>query len=273
MSRDASERGGEAGALLVAYDTATRLPLLTARPGGLALTEAYAIADETRRRRIERGERQLGYKIGFTNRSIWPKYGVHAPIWGSIWDGTVAQIEGTRHSVSLAGLVQPRLEPEVMFGFARAPSAGSSVAELVDCIEWVAHGFEIVHTHFDDWRFEAADTVADFALHGRLMVGPRIPIERFADARNELAALHIVLLKNGTTVDEGDGKIVLDGPLDALRLWVDAMHAQQRRWPIAAGDIVTTGTLTDAWPLAPGERWATMLSDARLPGLVLDVEA
>ena len=273
MSRDTRERGGAAGALLDAYDTAARLPLLTARPGGLALAEAYAIADENRRRRIERGERQLGYKIGFTNRSIWARYGVHAPIWGPIWDSTVAQIEGTQHAVSLAGLVQPRLEPEIMFGFARTPSAGASVADLVGCIDWVAHGFEIVHTHFDDWRFEAADTVADFALHGRLMIGPRVPIARFADARSELAALHVTLLKNGRPVDEGDGTVVLDGPLDALRLWVDAMDVQVPRWPIEAGDIVTTGTLTDAWPLAPGERWATVLSDARLPGLALQVEA
>jgi 2-keto-4-pentenoate hydratase len=66
---------------------------------------------------------------------------------------------------------------------------------------------------------------------------------------------------------------VLDGPLDALRIWVDAMHAQPQQWPIVAGDIVTTGTLTDAWPLAPGERWQTVLSDPRLPGLTLRTEA
>ena len=75
--------------------------------------------------------------------------------------------------MSLAPFVQPRLEPEIMFGFARAPRAGMSEAELAGCIEWVAHGFEIVHTHFDGWRFRHADTVADFALHGRLFVGPR----------------------------------------------------------------------------------------------------
>jgi 2-keto-4-pentenoate hydratase len=173
MSESASHRSALADELLQAYDSAGRLPLLTGRPGGVtSLAEAYAIADQTRRRRLARGERLLGYKIGFTNRSIWQRYGVHAPIWGPVWDRTVAQIEGTRHTVSLAGLVQPRLEPEIMFGFARAPAAGMDVPDLVGCIDWVAHGFEIVHTHFDDWRFAAPDTVADFALHGRLMVGP-----------------------------------------------------------------------------------------------------
>lgn len=260
-------------ALLAARDGATRLPLPTAHQPGFGLADAYVVADEIRRRRIARGERPLGYKIGFTNRSIWPKYGVHAPIWGPVWDSTMTQFEAAEHTVSLAGLVQPRLEPEIMFGFAEAPRAGLSNADLVACIDWVAHGFEIVHTHFDDWRFQAPDTVADFALHGRLLVGPHVAMREFAAARGELAALQIELRRNGGAVDSGAGRAVLDGPLDALRIWVDAVHAQPQQWPIVAGDIVTTGTLTDAWPLAPGERWHTALSDPRLPGLTLRTEA
>ena len=148
-----------------------------------------------------------------------------------------------------------------------------SAEALTGCLEWVAHGFEIVHTHFDDWRFAAPDTVADFALHGRLMIGPRVPIGRFADPRRELAELRITLTRNGTTVDQGQGSNVLDGPLDALRVWVDAMAAQVPRWTIEAGHVVTTGTLTDAWPMTAGDRWRTVLSEPRLPGLALDVEA
>jgi 2-oxo-3-hexenedioate decarboxylase len=41
---------------------------------------------------------------------------------------------------------------------------------------------------------------------------------------------------------------------------------------VQAGDVVTTGTITDAWPLAPGQRWNTRLSDARLSPLSLQVE-
>ena len=262
-----------ATSLLGAYDGAARLPLPSAADPAFDLERAYAVADEIRRLRLARGERALGYKIGFTNRGIWPRYGVFGPIWGPVWDTTVTQLTGTDHATSLRGLVQPRLEPEVMFGFAKAPRAGMSDVELAGCIEWVAHGFEIVHTHFDDWRFQAADTVADFALHGRLFVGPRVPLNRFESPRSELAALQVELRRDGATVETGHATIVLDGPLDALRLWVDAMQAQPMRWPIVPGDIVTTGTITDAWPLAPGQTWTTRLSDARLPGLTLRTEA
>ena len=262
-----------ATALLDAYDNAARIPLPSHRVPGFDVDQAYAVADEVRTRRIARGERPLGYKIGFTNRSIWERYGVYAPMWGPVWDTTVAPTHGTEHRASLAGLVQPRLEPEIMFGISRAPHPGMSVDELVDCIEWVAHGFEIVHTHFDDWRFQAADTAADFALHGRLFVGPHVPIDRFAAPRHELAGLLVELQHDGATVDRGIGSVVLDGPLDAMRIWVDAMAAQPHHWPIAPGDIVSTGTLTDAWPLVPGQTWRTLLSDPRLPGVTLRTEA
>ena len=164
-----------------------------------------------------------------------------------------------------------------MFGIARTPRAGMSVDELAACIEWVAHGFEIVDTHFADWRFAAADTVADFALHGRLFVGPRVPIDRFGpagrDAAEALAALSVTLVADGRDVETGRADIVLDGPLNALRLWVDAMAAQPQQWPIGAGDIVTTGTITDAAPLvAAGVRWQTRLSDPRLAAMTLDTQ-
>ena len=255
--------------LLAAYDCGTGVPLFSTRRGGLMLTDAYAAADALRRQRLARGERPLGWKIGFTNRSIWERYRVHAPIWGPVWDSTVTQLDAVEHITSLAGLVQPRLEPEIVFGFARSPQADMGVADLVACLKWVAHGFEIVHTHFDDWRFAASDTVADFALHGRLFIGPRVPVRRFEDLRGDLARLQVALRRDGIEVDRGEGRIVLDGPLDALRTWVDAMHTQTPQWRIVAGDVVTTGTITDAWPMAPGERWQSVLGDTRLPGLTL----
>ena len=263
--------------LLAALDTAALLPTLSSADPAFDLKQAFAVAAEIRRLRVARGEVPLGYKIGFTNRGIWARYGVFAPIWGPVWSTTVEQIShGVVASVSLARFVQPRLEPEIMFGFASAPAAGMSTRELAGCIDWIAHGYEIVHTHFADWRFAAADTVADFALHGRLFIGRRVPIDRFAasgDIAAQLASLRVTLSCDGRDVETGRADIVLDGPLNALRLWVDAMAAQTADWPIAAGDVVTTGTITDAAPLAPGQRWQTRLSDARLPGLTLDTTA
>ena len=210
------------------------------------MADAYAVAELNRQRRHRRAANGLlGYKIGFTNRSIWdalrraradlgPGVGQH---------GSAARRHAGARS-RCTGLVQPRLEPEVMFGFASSPRRGMDEAELVGCIEWVAHGFEIVHTHFADWRFAAADTVADFALHGRLFVGPRVPIERFADPRAELAALKVRLLCGDRAGRRRRGHASCSTVRStALRIWVDAMAAQAHGWQVNAGDIVSTGTL------------------------------
>ena len=83
----------------------------------------------------------------------------------------------------------------------------------------------------------------------------------------------MALHRDGQVIDEGDATVVLDGPLTALRIWVDAMAAQPQHWPIEAGDVVTTGTITDAAPMLPGQRFHTNLSDPRLPGLALTTRA
>jgi 2-keto-4-pentenoate hydratase len=256
--------------LLQASDTASLLPLPSERDPQFDAAQGLAVGDRVRALRIARGEVPLGYKIGFTNRRIWPLYGVFAPIWAPVWRHTTTMLEGTSVRVSLAGLSQPRLEPEIVFGLKSVPRAGMSNEELVRCIEWAAHGFEIVHTHFADWKFKLADCFVDEALHGRLYIGPRVPIEQFADAPTELRALQVELLRNGQTIDRGEGSIVLDGPVDALRQWVDAMRAQATPWPIHPGDVVTTGTITDAWPMSPGMRFETRLSDPRLAALTLE---
>ena len=258
-----------ARALLAAYDAGALCARPSVRDASFDLRAAFAVADELRRLRSARGERPLGYKIGFTNRGIWQRYGVHQPIWGPVWDSTAALLDGAETRIALQGLSQPRLEPEVVFGFARAPQAGMSLADLQGCLEWVAHGFEIVHTHFAGWQFSAADTVADFALHGRLRVGPRVPVRGWPTLAEDLAALQVELLCDGQTVDSGRGVVVLDGPLNALRLWVDAMAEHTPGWTIRPGDMVTTGTITDAWPLRPDQTWQTRLSDARLKALTL----
>lgn len=267
MNRDVDRL---ARALLHALDSATLLPLTSEADPGFDLQQAFVVADRLRELRLARGERSAGYKIGFTNRSIWPRYGVAAPIWAPVWRHTVSLLEaGDAATLFLSGLSLPRVEPEIVFGLRAVPQPGMDNAAIVRCIEWVAHGFEIVQSHHADWKFTLADCFVDGALHGRLFVGPRVPIERFDDAAAELRALELSLARDGSVVDRGAGSNVLDGPVDALRQWVDAMHAQPQRWPIRVGDVVTTGTLTDAWPLAAGQRWSTTLGDPRLQGLAL----
>jgi 2-oxo-3-hexenedioate decarboxylase len=263
----------EAQRLLAAWDGPFEWPLLSQREPGATLAEGFALGTALAELRRRRGEKPVGYKIGFTNRSIWQRYGVHAPIWAPVWDSTTAYLNGREGTLSLQGLSQPRLEPEIVFGFSRPPVAGMSMAELQACIGWVAHGFEVVHTHCKGWRFAAVDCLADFALHGRLRIGPQVDVAGWSTLAADLAALQLQLHCDSKKCDEGQGQVVLDGPLHALQHWLAAMAQHTPQWRVAAGDVVTTGTITDAWPLLPGQTWHTTLSAPRLAGLRLHTRA
>jgi 2-oxo-3-hexenedioate decarboxylase len=233
---------------------------------GLSLPAAYRVAAGVRDARLARGERVVGRKIGFTNRGIWDEYAVHAPIWGYVYDRTLHEIAEPARA---ADFVEPRIEPEIVFGLARPIGPHMNLAEIAAAVGWVAHGFEIVQSLYPGWRFAAPDTVAAFGLHGGLWIGPRRPLAPDDAAR--LENFEIALARDGVEIDRGQGRNVLDGPLHALAHLTKALADDPDHAPLGAGEIVTTGTLTRAFPIRPGEVWTTTLSGLDLPGARLIV--
>jgi 2-keto-4-pentenoate hydratase len=60
---------------------------------------------------------------------------------------------------------------------------------------------------------------------------------------------------------------VLGSPLRALAYLVDVLAAQPKFAPLAAGEIVTTGTLTSALPVRAGDIWSTVIEGIDVPGM------
>jgi 2-oxo-3-hexenedioate decarboxylase len=191
-----------------------------------------------------------------------------------MYSSTVADVEAdASQNCPLAGLAEPRIEPEIAFRLAAAPDAGMDESELFGCIDGIAHGFEVVQSIFPGWRFKAADTVAAFALHGRYCHRPFVPIASSERARwlAPLSSFEVALFRNGEEVDRGKARNVMGGgPLTALRHFVRTMPEFSPGWRLLPGHIVTTGTLTRAFPVAAGERWSTKLFGLPLPGMSLN---
>ena len=253
---------------LAAIDAGAQIPLFSARHPGFSPDDAMRAGAAMRRMRLARGEIAVGRKIGFTNRTIWTEYNVFAPNWGTMYQRTVRNLADIGGVFSLAGLAEPRIEPEIVFGIGRAPRRDMDDASLIAAIDWVAHGFEIVQSPFANWKFAPSDTIVANALHGALLIGPRFPLAANAEEwQRTLSAFEIDLKRNGTVMDHGRAANVLDGPLSALRHLIELLAAENDSPPLAAGEIVTTGTLTRALPIAPGETWTTELFGVALPGL------
>ncbi len=241
----------------------------SARPAGLTLDDAYRVTPLVRKIYEVRGSKVVGRKIGFTNRTIWEQYGVHQPVWGYVFDDTLKHLAETE-LLALRPFSEPRIEPEIVLGLGSAPSADMDEIALSSCIAWVALGFEIVQSIFPGWKFAAADTVAANGVHGALLIGPRHPFApRATEWLRTLAGFEIDLKCNGELIDRGHGGNVLDGPLSALRHLVGVLASDPVNPPLGAGEIVTTGTLTKAMPIAPGEVWTATPTGIALDGIRL----
>lgn len=237
-----------------------QIPSFSSRHPGFSLDAAYRVTPQVRRLREARGEKVLGRKIGFTNRNIWQQYGVYAPIWGYVYDSTVHDLAKLTGPVSLAEFAEPRIEPEIVFGLSASPDARMDERELLSCIGWVAHGYEIVQSIFPGWKFAPSDTVAAFGLHGALFVGERHALSGAPhDWMHALSAFEAKLVCDDVA-EHGHARDVLDGPLSALRHLVGLLADDDANPQLAAGEIVTTGTLTRAMPVKSGERWTSTLS-------------
>ncbi|HKK36942.1 MAG TPA: hypothetical protein VJ994_11680, partial [Paracoccaceae bacterium] len=65
----------------------------------------------------------------------------------------------------------------------------------------------------------------------------------------------VTLLRNGEPMESGRGANALGGPLAALGHLLETLAADPDAPPLAAGEMISTGTLTDAFPVAPQETW------------------
>jgi 2-oxo-3-hexenedioate decarboxylase len=265
VQRDIQAIAAEAFAEL---NTGRQIAPFSTRFPGFNLDNAYHVTAAVKQMRESRGEIAQGRKIGFTNRTIWDEYHVDAPMWGYVYDRTVHDLADIGETVSLTGLAEPRIEPEIVFGLATAPAPGMDERAVLQCVDWVAHGFELVQSIFPRWEFTLPDTVAAYGLHGMLLIGPRHSIADTIDdwARN-LSALRIDLTRDGKVVDHGLASNVLGGPVSAMRHLIEVLATDPVNPPLAVGEIVTTGTLTRAFPVAAGETWATTLANVALDGI------
>lgn len=253
----------------VALEQTHQIPPFCSRSRGLSVDDAYRVTPRVRQMFEARDAKVMGRKIGFTNRTIWAQYNVYAPIWGYAYDRTVHNLAVTP-TLSLRQFCEPRIEPEIMFGLGSVPSAGMDEAALSACIDWVALGYEIVQSIFPGWQFAAADTIAAGGLHGALLIGPREPFApRAAEWRRELNDFQIDLGCDGRLIDHGHAKNVLEGPLSALRHLVELLERDPVNPPLASGEIISTGTLTKAMPIASGETWTAKASGIALDGVAV----
>jgi 2-oxo-3-hexenedioate decarboxylase len=257
-----------AGEVIAASRTGRQIQPFSSRYADFALAEAYSVARRVHDIRAANGETAIGRKIGFTNQVVWDSYGLSAPIWGYMYDTSVLDLSCINAPFPLAGLAEPRIEPEIVLGVARSPDPDMNDDALLECIDWIAHGFEIVQSIFPGWTFKPADAVAAQGVHVTLLTGERHPISPNRRHWGEaLRSCKVELLRDGKVITSGHGRDVLGGPIQALRFLIQELARHPTSKQLRSGEVVTTGTLTQAMPVTPGETWTTVLMGIEVKSL------
>ncbi len=244
----------------------------SARDGGLDLATAYAVEAQLVRLRSAAGQRTLGRKVGFANKAMWRALKLDTLVWAHIYDDTVRYAKHDRAELPLGRMYSPKIEPEIVFRLNGPLEEGVTDAiAVLERVEWLALGFEIIDCVFPGWTFTPADFVASYGLHAGLVVGTPLLISgaNRAALAEHLPAFTVTLSKNGVVAAEGSGKNSLRSPALSLGELASAIARQPGVQPLAAGELISSGTLTESQPIAVGETWTAEIEGLDVPALTV----
>jgi 2-oxo-3-hexenedioate decarboxylase len=235
--------GEAAGILLDAEAQARARTPLTDEWHDLDLKTAYEIQDETLKRRLARGERLVGVKLGLTSVAKQRTMHIDRPLVAWLTD-TMSLEPGTAIG---PGLIHPRAEPEIVFVLGRRLAGpGVTAPEALGAVESCYAGVEVIDSRFADFRFTLPDVVADNASASRFVVGPIGVAPEGLDLSLEACLLHV----DGEAVDSATGAAVQGHPAQALAFAANTLA--ERGLALEAGWTVLTGGMTDAVSMPPG---------------------
>lgn len=240
--------------LLACETNRTSRSRITEEWSGLDLPTAYTVQRELVNAKIDRqGDAIIGTKLGLTSAAKQQRMGISSPLTAVLLKSYVLEPGA---ELPLNRLIQPRVEPELVFVMKKKlQGPGATTADVLDAIDKVYAGFEVIDSRYHDYSFALPDVVSDNASSALFIVG-----ELGLDPGDvDLVAEHVAVSKNGEFVYEATGEAVQGNPAYALALAVNELA--ERGQFVDAGEVVLTGGMTDAVPIGPGDTISAVFSN------------
>lgn len=207
------------------------------------LKEAYDVQRYSFAHRLGRGEKSVGYKLGFTSKAKMQQMGVHEIIWGRLTNKMSISAEG---SLTASAFIHPRVEPEVAFQICQPIDEVLTVEEATAYIGKVAIALEVIDSRYEKFKFSLEDVVADNCSSAAYLLGDWLP------AQTNIQGLPITLRVNGEVVQKGNSDAILGNPLEAL-VELSKMAIKYGEI-IPSGSIILAGAATPAAHIKVGDR-------------------
>jgi 2-oxopent-4-enoate hydratase len=235
----------KAQALYQARLTGTPIPPFTDREPALGMADGYAIQRELVTLLLADGDRVIGYKAGLTSAPMQRMFGVGTPDYGPVLASTVYADGDT---LAMDTFIRPKVEAEIVFRLgSRLAGPGVTREQAASAIAEAVAGLEIVDSRIEGWRVRLADTIADLASNGAVVLADRgVPVTGI-DPR----LTGMVFSRNGELEATGAGAAALGDPV-AVVAWL-ANTLGEHGVALEAGDLIMTGALHAAVDIQPGD--------------------
>ena len=219
-------------------------PPLSESAADLTLEQGYAIQRVLEKALVERGDRVVGWKAGFTNATLQENYGVSEPVLGFL---LASGVFGSGDAVPVSRFVSLGLEVEMAFVM-KADLAGPGVtpASALLAVEGALPSFELVDFRMSG-KPRGTDFVADGVLANAIVLGgPLTPVSGL-----DLSLEGVVYEENGQRVATATAAEVMGNPLNSLAWLANALGKLGGR--LRAGDVVLTGSISKVFRPKAGD--------------------
>ncbi|MDJ1130993.1 2-keto-4-pentenoate hydratase [Streptomyces iconiensis] len=203
---------------------------------------AYRVQRALIDRRVARGERLSGFKMGFTSRAKMAQMGVEDVIRGLLTDAMAVEDGGV---LDVSGLAHPRIEPEIAFLIGEPLTGRVSPTGAARAVAGVAVAYEVLDSRYDGFSFTLPDVIADNASAAAFGFGDWLPFDGL-----DVSTRGMVLEINGRTAAVGSSAAILGDPVRSLI--AAARLAEEAGLPLQPGQVVLAGAATAAVPLPSG---------------------
>ncbi len=239
-----------AGTLLDAYSSRKPVEPLTGQYHDLTVEDAYEIQLLQVAHWTGAGAQVKGHKVGLTSVAMQRQLGVDRPDYGHLLDG---MFWAEQEPIPAGAFLQPRVEPETAFVLSRPlRGPGVTVAEAIAAVGFVLPALELIDSRIRDWKIALADTIADNASSGGVILGSTpVALSGANGAAVDLRLAGCNLHKNGELAGTGAGGAVLGSPLTAL-VWL-ANTVGARGVVLEAGQVILPGSVTASIPVRAGD--------------------
>ena len=157
--------------LIAAEATRAPIEVLTVDYPDMTMADGYAVQRAILAKKVTRGARVVGKKVGLTSRANQDVFGVHEPVYGQLLAHGV-YMENT--PITTAALIQPIIECEITFVMRRRlVGPGVTVPDVLRATEGIMPSLELGDSRLRAWigRAKAPDIVADSCGTAGIILG------------------------------------------------------------------------------------------------------